>query len=174
MTSVLATVRDTVNPKGMPIDGTYEAVLAYRDGLFRWMPADAERFHAAGKRVYPCSVVGADPDLAQVVDCENGDLTIAQAADWARRRNDLHGDATIYASLDTIWNAKPSLIEALGSEPCWLWAAWWNASLQVPGLSLPANIRLAAVQWRGLPGWDVSAIISSEWPAHPYTDMANW
>jgi hypothetical protein len=171
MTEVLATVRDTVVPESMQIDDTYQAVLAYRDGPYRWFPAQAERFHRAGKQLYPISVLGNNPHVAQVVDCENGDLTIARAVAWARERNNLHHDATIYASLGSI----RSLVQALDGEPCWLWMAWWSGKPEVPLMDwLPKNVQIAAVQYENLPGWDLSAIVSREWPAHPYGDMAHW
>jgi hypothetical protein len=174
MSEVLATVRDTVNPASMKIDDSYQGVLAYRDGLYRWPAAQAKRFHDAGKRIYPISVEGANAHLAQVVDCENGDLSPAEAAHWVRLRNELHHDATVYASLDTIWEAKPSLLDELGNEPCWLWVAWWTGKPQVPGRFLPPNIRIAAIQYQGLPDWDLSAIVSREWPASPYNNIADW
>lgn len=175
MTEVLATIWDTVVPQSLPIEDAYQGVLAYRDGPYRWFPAQAERFHAAGKLVYPISVEGKDPHLAQVVDCEAGDLTVTQAADWARARNALHHDATVYASLNTICDGTtPTLIDALGDEPCWLWVAWWTGKPQVPPLALPSHIRIAAVQYQGLTGYDASAIVSKDWPGSPYTDMAHW
>lgn len=171
MTEVLATVRDTVIPETMEIDDSYEGVLAYRDGPWRWFPTQAERFHAAGKLIYPLSVKGADPHLAQVIDCENGDLTDAQAAAWARERNELHGDATVYRSLSNI----SSLFGALNGESCWLWIAWWTGKPQIPEiLTLPPNVKIAAVQYENLPRWDLSAIVSREWPAHPFADMKIW
>lgn len=170
MTEVLATVRDTVDPKEMPVDDSYQGVLAYRDGNYRWLPADAERFHAAGKLVYPISTTGADPHIAQVVDCEEGNLTVKQAAEWAHLRNELHHDATIYTSLTQV----PALVAALGKEPCWLWIAWWVGRPAVPALSLPENIRVAAHQYADKVAWDLSAIVSREWPAHPFTDFKIW
>ncbi len=173
MTEVLATVRDTVDPARMdPADTSYQGVLAYRDGPFRWFPAQAERFHHAGKLIYPITVTG-NPHAAQVCDCENGDLGIVQAVDWAKRRNDLHGDATIYASRSTI---QTSLVHALGNEPCWLWVAWWIGRPTIPNMTLPTHIRIAAIQYdnRETAGYDLSAIVSREWPASPYADMQHW
>jgi hypothetical protein len=175
MTTVLATIRDTVIPASMPIDNTYQGVLAYRDGPYRWSPQEARRFHDAGKLIFPISVEGSNAHLAQVADCEHGDLTVAQAADWARRRNQLHHDATIYASRATIMGGpRNSLLEALGDEPCWLWLAWWTNHFIMPSLALPPHIKVAAVQYQNLPKWDLSMIISPDWPASPYNDVAHW
>lgn len=175
MTEVLATVRDTVAPEMMQIDRTYQGVLAYRDGPYRWFPAQVERFHAAGKLIYPISVRSNNPHLAQVVDCEHGDLNVFQAVDWAKRRNQLHHDATIYASVDTIWNSD-MLAMLDDGEPYWLWVAWWQGAPEIPDRALPSNVHIAAVQYKNLQtaGYDLSAIVSSEWPAHPYGDMAHW
>jgi hypothetical protein len=166
----LSTVRDTVNPAGLVTDASYQGVLAYRDGPYRWMPSDVERFLAAGKKVYPISVMGADPHLAQVIDCENGALTVAQAAAWAKHRNELHNDATVYASVSTI----AGLVDALGDVPCWLWVAWWAGKPMMPAVELPSHIQIAAVQYATHPAYDESAIISRSWPAHPYQTIAHW
>lgn len=174
MTEVFATVLDSVVPASLTIDRTYQGVLAYRDGSFRWPVAQVKRFHDAGKLIYPISVRGANPHLAQVVDCEAGDLSVDQAADWAGRRNELHHDATIYASLDTIWDGSHTLLDALANEPCWLWVAWWTGAPEMPGLTLPPHIRIGALQYANFSLWDVSAIVSREWPAHPYGDVRHW
>lgn len=167
---VIATVRDTVNPAGLLAGDKYQGVLAYRDGPYRWMPGQVERFLVANKKVYPLSVLGANAHLAQVVDCENGDLTVDQAAVWAQHRNELHGDATVYASVATI----PSLVGALGNIPCWLWVAWWTSTPMMPAVTLPSHIRIAAVQYRNHPAYDESAIISRSWPASPYQTIEHW
>jgi len=176
MTEVLYTVRDTVTPESMAIDDTYQGVLAYRDGAYRWSPAQAERFYHAGKRIYPISVQGANPHLAQVIDCENGDLTTTEAANWARERNNLHHDATVYASVSTIWGGNLPLLKALAGEPCWLWVAWWQGAPEIPTLELPPNVHIGAVQYKSLPrvGYDLSAIVSRGWPGSPYGDVAHW
>jgi hypothetical protein len=170
-------VRDSAEPDAVTIDDTFGAVLAYRDGIYRWTPAQAQRFRAAGKLVFPCTVTGAEPDIAQVADCEAGNLSPYFAARWAAKRNALHGDATIYVSLDNLADQPngPGLITELGDEPCWLWVAAWSASgnLVIPDLELPAHIKLAAVQYATAPSWDTSAIVSSTWPAHPY-NLADW
>jgi hypothetical protein len=170
MTKVFATIRDTVRPEVMAIDISYQGVLAYRDGDYRWQPAEAERFHAAGKLVYPISVTGKDPHIAQVVDCEMGALSTRSAAAWARARNELHGDATVYIERSRI----PALVDALNGEPCWLWIAWWIGEPRMPAIALPANVHVAAHQYADLDDWDMSAILSSSWPAHPFTDFKIW
>lgn len=166
----IAIVRDTVHPDLMPIDDSYQAVLAYRDGPYRWSTAQAMRYHAAGKLIYPISVLGEDPHLAQVIDCEPGDVTVTEAVDWVRRRNELHHDGTVYADLSTI----RSLLHVIGDEPAWLWIAFWRGQPELPAISLPPNVRIAAVQYSGAAIWDLSAIISREWPASPYTDVKDW
>jgi hypothetical protein len=167
------TVIDTTAPEKLPPAMRYfGAVMPYRDGLYRWPTAQARRFHSAGKAVYPITVTGAEPHIAQIADCESGDLTPAGAAAWARKRNELHRDATVYVDLDNV----PGLVAALGAEPCWLWVAWWQLdhTLRIPQLELPAHIRLAAMQYASLPAYDLSEIVSPEWPAHPFTNFADW
>lgn len=167
---VISTVRDTVSPADLVISDLYQGVLAYRDGPYRWMPGQVERFLKAGKKIYPISVTGADPHRAQVVDCENGDLTITGAATYARQRDELHGDATVYVSLANVFD----LVGALGDTPCWLWVAYWSSVPLMPPVDLPPNIHIAAVQHFHSMVYDESAIITRSWPAHPYQTMANW
>lgn len=168
--NITGAIRDTVNPAGMPIDSTYMGVLPYRDGIYRWPVEEVHRFRAAAKLIFPITVTGAEPHIAQVADRENGDLTAAGAAQWARARNELHHDATVYVGLENV----PELIDELGDEPCWLWVAWWNQTLVIPKLKLPKHVKLAAVQHTNFPAYDISTIVSPEWPAHPFTNLADW
>jgi hypothetical protein len=177
-------VRDTVDPAGIAPDASFQAILPYRDGFYRWPVEQVQRFRTAGKHIIPVTVTGANPHLAQVADCERGDLTPAGAAQWARERNRLHGDAahgdaTVYVSLGSV----PELLAALGPEPCWLWIAWWQADgrPRLPQLELPPHIRLAAVQYashpaydESKPAYDESKIVSAGWPAHPFTMLDQW
>lgn len=163
-------IRDMVTPAAVTIDHTFQGVLAYRDGETRWPIDEARRFRAARKEIFPITVIGDDPHIAQVADREKGDLTAAGAARWAGERNALHHDATVYVDLDNV----PELVDELGAEPCWLWVAWWNGRLIVPELKLPAHIKLAAVQYLHTDTWDQSEIIAPNWPAHPFTNLANW
>jgi hypothetical protein len=162
--SSLITVLDTVQPQNMTLNSSYQAVLAYRDGLYRWTPQQVQRFLAAGKLVYPVTVIGNDPHEAQMADCERGDLTPAGAAKWAFERNDLHHDATIYASLANV----PVVVDALGTEPCWLWVADWTGKVEELTLNLPPQIKFAAEQYATSSLDDISAIMSSAWPASPW------
>lgn len=170
MTAVLHHVLDTVAPAGINMDHTFDAVLAYRDGDYRWPAEQARRFREAGKLIFPITVTGSDPHIAQVADREKGDLTAVGAARWARERNALHHDATVYVDLDNV----PGLVHELGAEPCWLWIAWWNGKLMMPTLKLPPHIQVAAIQYQSLPDRDMSAIVAWHWPAHPFTNLAHW
>jgi hypothetical protein len=161
--SDLIIVRDTVQPENMTIDDTYQAVLAYRDGLYRWPPAQVQRFLEAGKLVYPITVLGA-PHLAQIADCERGDIDEAEAANFAEDRNALHHDATIYVDLLNV----PGLLGVLLGDPCWLWVADWTGEPHTPALTLPANVKVAAVQYASNALYDTSEILSADWPASPW------
>lgn len=157
-------VIDTVTPEDITVNNSFQGALAYRDGAYRWPAAQVQRFIAAGKLIYPATVLGGNAHLAQVADCENGDLTPAGAAKWAAVRNDLHNDATIYASLANV----PAVVDALGAEPAWLWIADWTGKVEELTLNLPAHIKFAAEQYASLSIEDISAIMSSAWPASPW------
>lgn len=163
-------VLDAAEPAGLAVSDSFGAVLPYRDGTYRWPAEQVRRFRDAGKKIIPITVDGHDPHNAQVADCERGDLTPGGAAKWARERNQLHGDATVYISLDNV----DELVGKLGSEPAWLWVAWWTGHLNIPVLKLPPHIRLAAMQYASLPAYDESAIIDPHWPLHPFTNLENW
>jgi hypothetical protein len=170
MTSHPLIVRNAVDPAALPLDGSFGAVLPYRDGAYRWHVDQVRRFRDAGKKIIPITVDGHDPHNAQVADCEPGDLGVQGAARWAMARNRLHHDATVYVDLDGV----PELVAALGSEPCWLWVAWWTGKLMVPELTLPAHIRLAAVQYLSTKAYDESAIVAPDWPQHAFTSIEEW
>lgn len=163
-------IRDMIDPADVEIDDTFQGVLAYRDGRTRWPVQQVRRYRDAGKHIYPITVTGANPHIAQIADRENGDLTAVGAANWGRERNALHHDATIYVDLDNV----PGVVEELGDEPCWLWVAWWTGRLMLPTLQLPAHIKLAAVQYTSGGLFDTSAIVNPDWPGHPFTTLAEW
>jgi hypothetical protein len=162
--------RDTVSPQGLEPGSGFQAVMPYRDGLYRWPAEQVRRFRDAGKIVLPVTIDGHDPHNAQIADCERGDLTPAAAARWAHQRNQLHRDSTIYCDLNTV----PAVVEALGAEPAWLLVAWWTGKPVMPQLNLPAHIRVAGVQYASHPAYDESAIVNPFWPCHPFTNLANW
>lgn len=168
--NITGTIRDTVSPARLAIDTSYMGVLAYRDGEYRWPGDQVRRFRDASKLIFPITVTGAEPHIAQIADCEKGDLSPAGAADWAHERNQLHHDATVYTDLDGV----PDLVDALGDEPCWLHIAWWKGRLVIPQLELPPHIKIGLVQYLSTTAYDQSQIVNPDWPAHPFTDLALW
>jgi hypothetical protein len=153
--------RDTVSPQRMAIDDTYQGVIAYADGRYAWPTAQISRFTAAGKHLYRYDVTGDSPHLASVLDVERYDATPGQAAVWVPERNRIDNDAACYTSLDNV----PELLAAIGGEPCWLIVADWTGRPHVPGLTLPPNVRLAAVQYATTPSFDLIAVYSGAWLA---------
>lgn len=152
--------RDAIHPEAMAIDGTYQGVIAYANGLYAWPSSQVARYVTGGKHMYRYDVTGAIPHLASVLDVERYDATPDRAAQWVPERNRLHGDAACYTSLDSV----PALLEAIGGENCWLIVASWSGSPDiVPELKLPANVKLAAVQYDNTPGWDLLGVWSPGW-----------
>lgn len=159
----LAIFRDTVSPGEMKIDGSFEGVIAYGNGRYAWPPSQISRFVGAGKHLYRYEVTGDAPHLGSVLDVERYDATPEQAAVWVPERNRIDEDAGCYVSLDGV----PGLLDHIGSELCWLIVADWTGTPHVPHLELPANVKLAGVQYASFPnlGYDAIAVYSADWLA---------
>jgi hypothetical protein len=159
---VRATFRDGVNPASWTIDGSYQGVMAYVNGDDAWPAEQLERFSAAGLLIGGIDVTGASPSKARVLDVENYDATPAEAGKWVPLRNEIAGDATIYCSRLTV----PAVVKAVGpGVPFWLWTADWTGEPHIANLGLIPHVRQAAVQYQNLPGYDLTAVYSSEWLA---------
>jgi hypothetical protein len=158
---VQAIFRDTTQPGLMAIDNSYSGVFAYAAGKYSWPTAQISRYVKAGKHLYRIDPTGWYPHLASIVDAERGAATWQQAGEFVRERNKINGDGGAYASLDNV----PLLLDVIGDEPAWLIVADWTGRAHMPALELPANVRVAAVQYDNTPGYDVGAVYSADWLA---------
>lgn len=131
-------------------------VLYYMDGKYGWPSAELARFKDAVK----VSITVLGHPVADICDCENGDLTPQGAAAWVRSR--AGHLATIYTSLAQV----DAVREACKGLKYDLWVADWTGEPhEVPGA--------VAVQWadpaHGSGGdWDISSVWDDSWyPSAP-------
>lgn len=138
---------------------TCDGVLAYVNGAFAWSEAELNRFLEADKRVHKVDVIGNAPELADVLDVENGAATLARVKGWTRERWASHSTAATYCSRSIV----PSVVQALDGQPSYLIVADWTGVPHLPALTLPANVVIAAVQYANRQWWDEIAVYNRGW-----------
>lgn len=158
-----AIFRDTVSPELLALpDPTYDGVFYYvNGGISAWPHEQVQRFRSAGKRLHAIDVNGSAPELADVLDVESGDATVAQVPEWTQKRWASHSTAAVYCSLSKV----PAVVSVLDGLPSYLIVADWLPSAQphIPRLVLPSNIVLAGVQYASHTNYDLTAIYSRPW-----------
>jgi hypothetical protein len=130
-------------------------VAGYLDGRYAWTTTEWGLFpHAVHVEIAVFSATtGGD-----VIDCESGDATPAQAAAWVRKRKAAGYDRpTVYCSRSVV----PAVRQATGTLALGrdydIWVAdYTNAAHQVAGC--------AATQYQNTAHWDVSAVYDDGWP----------
>ena len=150
--------RDSVIASSIPMEGL-DGALGYVNGKYRWTAADFDRFTKAGKQVARIDVTGGYWHEAAILDVEENDATPSDAAVWITERNRFRGDATIYTSLSSLG----ALLGTCDHLPFWLIVADWTGHPHVPDLTLPANVRLAGVQYASYETYDESCIVADDW-----------
>lgn len=139
-------------------------VAGYVDGRYAWSAADWEGWNsrcvAVRIAVFPATNKG------DVIDCENGDATPAQAAQWIRMRKAAgYYRPTVYCNRGTIpavRSATGSLV--LGSDYD-IWAAdWTGAAHQVTAPGPGAAVKLPATQFKSGQLFDTSMVYDDWWP----------
>lgn len=132
------------------------AVLAagYITGPWAWTDQQWALF-GPGSRV---QVVTRLADAGDVADMETGDLTPAQAAQWARdRRAAGYCRPTIYCQRSRIGEVRAATGDlALGADYDIWCADWTGEAHQVPGC--------AATQYQNTASYDLSAVYDAGWP----------
>lgn len=137
-------------------------VAGYIDGDYAWTQEEWDLF--PGIAHVTITVKGGSAK-ADVCDCEKGDLTPAQAADWVKaRKAEGYDRPTIYTALSNV----PAVREATGSYVAGkdydIWVADWTGAahpVALPGL--PAA-NAAAVQYLNAAHWDESCVNDPGWP----------
>jgi hypothetical protein len=104
----------------IPKDAT--TVAAYVDGRFANFTAAKEAFPHA--QLVSISVVAGGKSGARFVDCEPGDLTPQQGAQWAKRERNAKRVPGIYASVD---NIPAVVVELAKLGVARRDVVWWSA-----------------------------------------------
>lgn len=135
---------DSITAVNLPAG--YQAYASYTDGRWPDFAAVKQRFPQA--HLLSITVTSADP-AADACDCENGDLTPAQAVAWAKRR--IAAGAyrpVIYANAATMAAAVlPGLVAArVAHAAVRLWSAHYGAGEHICG---PATCKLVPVAMDG-------------------------
>ena len=134
------TMYDAVNASQIPT--TASIVAGYVDGpVSAWTSTDWDRFPNA--RFLAITVTGANG--ANVIDCENGDVSVQTALDWATRNR----NRIIYVNRST-FESNLSAFQAVAAFTHFWIADWTNIPHLYPG-SL-------ATQWTSGSGFDQSLI----------------
>jgi hypothetical protein len=146
----------------MIIDSSFQGVFAYMNGNYAWPLRQLKRYAMASKFICGIDVNGTSPGSCRVLDVERFDATPAMAALWVPLRNSIAGDATVYCSRDSV----AAVVSAIGPGiEYWLWTADWTGQPHIADLGLIPGVRQAAVQYKNTPGYDLTAVYSTEWLA---------
>jgi hypothetical protein len=139
-------------------------VAGYVNGRYAWDAAEWSYFPDAHHVLIS---VLSTANAGDVIDCEEGDATPAEAASWVklRRAAGLYRP-TVYCSKSLI----PEVREATGSLVLGtdydIWAADWTGTAhEVAGC--------AAVQYASAATYDVSAVYDTSWPHRSNTTPRN-
>jgi hypothetical protein len=112
----MATMYDAVAPSSIPSGvpaPTY--VAGYIDGAWRSYAGITARFPNA----IPVSITVSGTQLAQVADCENGDLTPVGAANWAKAKLVAGVVPTVYCS-EAAWPSVKNACAGVGPIDWWI------------------------------------------------------
>lgn len=129
-------------------------VAYYIDGEFTWTAAEIALFPDA-EHVTITVLAGK----ADVADCENGNLTPEQAAQWVRdRRAEGYFRPTVYCSLSTVEAVREATGDLVLGVDYDLWVAEYNGTADS---AYPGSV---AHQYLNTPGYDTSAVYDDGWP----------
>lgn len=123
----MRTMYDSVSVSAIPSDA--QMVAGYVDGKWPTYDEVKRRF----PRAVVVSITVSGRPGAQVVDCEQGDLTPAEAAQWARLEKLAGRHPTIYCS-QSPWPAVQAECHKAGLDPG-TDVSWWIASYNDPPIT---------------------------------------
>lgn len=158
------TMYDGVNTDAAAIGQQAKAgdlVGGYGDGLYTW--SDEDWAHIAPGVTRIVIVVFWTTNAGQILDCEPGNCTPAQAVDWVLMRRKAGADPTVYCNqMDqkTGWPAVRAAFQARGVAEPHYWVADYDGVAVIPagaiGKQHADDIAL------GKP-WDIS-VVADYWP----------
>lgn len=138
----MRTMYDSVNPDSIPTLAAGDMVAYYVDGLYRWPTSALAEPRFDGHQMVGITVTGEVG--ADVVDCEHGDVTPQQAAQWWQWMGQQNQMPTVYCSK----GAAPAVVAAcralVADAVPQLWVADWT---NLPHMVTVDNAKVVAVQW---------------------------
>ena len=157
---------DSTDPFAIPLRAA--RVAGYVDGVkSQWTRAGWDRF---GHGIVLVTITVTGNPRADVADCENGDLTDAEAAQWALVKNQAGKVGTIYRQLSA-WEGCKAEVAKVGARVNWWVAEWTGHVHEIAG----ADVVQYASPTTGSGGdWDLSVVTNPNWfplPA-PWQDQA--
>lgn len=166
----MQTMYDSVDPADIPSLQPGNLVAYYIDGRYAW-PKDAVAKVAATNPVVSITVMGGIA-VADVVDCEKGDVTPEQAAQWYNVMASNHRFATIYCSE----SVAPEVVQACAAQGIaqpQLWVASWTNRVhmaEVPGA------KVVATQWTSdtARNFDESIVDDTVWLRNETPEGKSW
>jgi hypothetical protein len=137
-------------------------VAGYLDGRFAWTHAQWALFpHADCVQI----AVFASTNAGDVIDCEAGDATPAEAAAWVRRRIAAgYCRPTIYCSRSAIGDVRQATGNLILTRDYDIWAAHYTGSPHLVTAPGTPGAACAATQWASTAGYDISAVYDDGWP----------
>ncbi len=131
---------DSVTAADIPSDA--KVVAGYVDGDYAWSQADWDRFTQAVSKITITTLGG---QVADVCDCETGDLTPDMAAGWIQQYpgNIVYCNrANVPAVMDAMTRAGLGQINGEGFNQYRLWVADWTGQahmVSIPGADVVAT-----------------------------------
>lgn len=142
-----------------------ELVAGYADGKYKWSQADWDLFPNA-VHVWICALP-ASTGFGDVIDCENGDATPAQAGAWvqARKKEGLYRP-TVYCSKSNIAAVRQATGKLVLGKDWDLWVADPTGQAHAYASSGTGMVtaQAAAVQYAWAASYDMSAVWDAGWP----------
>lgn len=139
-------------------------VAGYLDGRYAWSTADWENWPARTVKVR--IVINPLNNAGDVIDCETGDATPAQAAAWVnKRRASGYYRPTIYCNKDTIHAVRASTGSLILGKDYDIWVADWTYAIHQVTAPGPGNpVTLPATQFEPGQNFDTSIVYDDDWP----------
>lgn len=137
-----------------------EVVAGYVNGHYAWDANDWAYFPNAQHVLIS---VDYTADVGDVIDCENGDATPAQAASWVKlRRAGGMYQPVVYTSLSNVAAVRDATGSLKLGTDYSIWVADWTGDPHQ--ITESDGIKISATQWESTSDWDISTIYDDPWP----------
>lgn len=155
----MQTMYDSVNPNAIPTLAPGDMVAYYVDGLYEWPASTLDNPRWDGHEMVSITVMGGTTE-ADVVDCEKGDVTDAQAAAWWQLMGKQGRMPTIYCNLGVAGGVVAECRKLIPNAVPQLWVADWT---NLPHMVTVDNAHVVAVQWTSDTAADYDESLVGDW-----------